>query len=428
MRKSVLTVAVAAMVGIGTVFGGVSVHTEAASLNSLKEEKSKVQSQRSDVKSDINDANAKINDIKSQQASVKDELKRLDLAIDDTKKNINDTTVKIESTKAEVAKLQEETEILKERIEKRNVLLKDRVRSYQETGGMVDYLDVLLGAKSFSDFIDRANAVATIMQADRDILKKHEADKKELEDKENQVKKDLASLETMAAELEKMKQKLNSQRAEKDKLLEALVEQEEHEHAHVMDLQEQEQILAAQEAAIQKAIQLEQEKQAAEAAAAAAAAAAAQSQSGGSAPAVSGGSAPTVASGAWTQPAAGRFTSGFGSRGGGMHYGVDIANSIGTPVVSAADGVVIRSYSSPSYGECIFVAHSVNGQTYTTVYAHLSKREVGNGAVVSKGQRIGLMGNTGDSRGPHLHFELHKGPWTGNKAYAINPRGIVPLP
>ena len=98
---------------------------------------------------------------------------------------------KLEDTKAEIAKLQAETKVIKERIQKRNELLKERARSYQETGGMVSYLDVLMGSKSFSDFIDRANAVATIMQADQDILKQHEADKKELSRKQAKVERSL---------------------------------------------------------------------------------------------------------------------------------------------------------------------------------------------------------------------------------------------
>lgn len=98
-------------------------------------------------------------------------MKRLDFAIEDTTTKIDDKSKKIKDTKAEVTKLQAETKVIKERINKRNVLLKDRARSYQENGGMVNYLDVLMGSTSFSDFIDRANAVATIVQADQDIIK-----------------------------------------------------------------------------------------------------------------------------------------------------------------------------------------------------------------------------------------------------------------
>jgi murein DD-endopeptidase MepM/ murein hydrolase activator NlpD len=112
-----------------------------------------------------------------------------------------------------------------------------------------------------------------------------------------------------------------------------------------------------------------------------------------------------------------------------MHYGVDIANSAaGVPIWAAADGVVIQSYYSSSYGNVVFIAHSVNGQTYTTVSAHMETRYVSSGAVVKKGQTIGIMGNTGDSSGKHLHFELHRGEWNGSKSNAINPVGIVPMP
>ena len=110
-----------------------------------------------------------------------------------------------------------------------------------------------------------------------------------------------------------------------------------------------------------------------------------------------------------------------------MHYGVDIANSSDVPIVAAADGVVVRSYYSTSYGNAVFISHSINGQVYTTVYAHMESRMVSNGQTVSKGQQIGIMGNTGQSFGQHLHFELHKGPWTASKSGAINPVGIVPL-
>jgi len=433
MKKSVITLAVAATVGLGTIFGGNPAKIEAESISKLKGEQNKIQEKRSDLKSDINQANDKISDLQGQQADVKSEMKRIDFAIADTTTKINEKTAKIEEIKAEIAKLQEETKIIKERIEKRNLLLKDRARSYQETGGVVNYLDVLMGSSSFSDFIDRANAVATIMQADQEILKQHEADKKELESKQNQVEKDLSDLQKMLADLEQMNQQLSAQKAEKDKLLGTLIDQESEEQEHMMDMKEQEQLLVAQDAAIQKAIKMEQEAQARAAAEAAAAAAKNNQANGGGNGGIGNGgggastTTPGVSSGYWTQPAVGRFSSGFGGRGGGYHYGVDIANASQVPIVAAADGVVVRSYYSTSYGNCIFIAHSINGQVYTTVYAHMSSRSVDSGAV-KKGQQIGVMGNTGASEGQHLHFELHKGPWEQDKRNAINPVGIVPLP
>jgi murein DD-endopeptidase MepM/ murein hydrolase activator NlpD len=125
------------------------------------------------------------------------------------------------------------------------------------------------------------------------------------------------------------------------------------------------------------------------------------------------------------RPAAGYFSSGFGGRGGGFHYGLDIAARGTVPIVAAADGYVFQSYYSSSYGNVIFIRHNLNGRTYTTVYAHLSKRSVSAGTRVSKGQHIGYMGNTGQSYGQHLHFEIHEGDWNAAKSNAVDPRKYI---
>ena len=151
-------------------------------------------------------------------------------------------------------------------------------------------------------------------------------------------------------------------------------------HEHKMDLQEESQILAAQAAAIQQGNSNEQKRQEEAKKAAEAALQQPLPQRPQIIPPVHGGDttvAVPVSSGAFTQPANGRLTSGFGVRGGRMHYGVDIANRAArVPIVAAADGVVISSYYSGSYGNVVFIAHSINGQTYTTVSAHMETRYV----------------------------------------------------
>ncbi|BCC46491.1 hypothetical protein bcgnr5378_27270 [Bacillus cereus] len=122
------------------------------------------------------------------------------------------------------------------------------------------------------------------------------------------------------------------------------------------------------------------------------------------------------------QPAAGRYTSRFEKRGGKMHHGLDIAASGTVPVVAAAEGVITRSYYSTSYGNVVFISHNINGQTYTTVYAHLKSRSVSAGQKVKQGQQLGIMGNTGQSEGQHLHFEIHKGEWNAQKTNAMDPK------
>ena len=443
MKKSIITLSLAAILGFGSATVGLPLEKASAEnkLNDLNSQKDKINQQRSGVESKITDTDKKINENQGEQQSVQSEIERLDKAISDALAKIEEKNGQIAETKKEIEKLEAEIEVLVERIKKRNELLKDRARNYQETGGMVSYIDVLMGAQSFGDFVERVGAVATIVEADQDILKAHQADKDELEKKQAQVKEELASLEKMRAELEGMKKSLNAQKAEKDKLLKSLKHEEEEMHAHKLELAEENEILAAQEAAIQKAIKLEQERQAeaarqAELAKQKAAQEAAKKSSSSSAGSSSAGSssssspqvsAPSVSSGAWTRPAAGRLSSGFGNRSLGEHFGVDIAAGGTVPIVAAADGVVIRSYYSSSYGNAIFIAHSIGGQTYTTVYAHMRSRSVGSGQTVSKGQQIGIMGNTGQSYGQHLHFELHRGSWNAAKSNAINPVGIVPL-
>lgn len=120
-------------------------------------------------------------------------------------------------------------------------------------------------------------------------------------------------------------------------------------------------------------------------------------------------------------PTQGRVSSNFDVRWGKMHYGLDIAASGTVPIQAAAAGTVVKSYFSQSYGNVVFLSHTIQGKLYTTVYAHMSNRAVNVGDKVSVGQFLGNMGNTGDSYGQHLHFELHNGAWNYEKTNAVDP-------
>jgi murein DD-endopeptidase MepM/ murein hydrolase activator NlpD len=98
-----------------------------------------------------------------------------------------------------------------------------------------------------------------------------------------------------------------------------------------------------------------------------------------------------------------RFTSGFGSRWGRMHAGVDLAAPSGTTIVATADGVVTDAGRESGYGNVVRVRHEFG---FETVYAHLSKIRVKVGQQVSRGVQIGDMGSTGRSTGSHLHYEV----------------------
>ncbi len=105
----------------------------------------------------------------------------------------------------------------------------------------------------------------------------------------------------------------------------------------------------------------------------------------------------------WPVDGGGRITSPFGNRRGGFHYGVDIACSVGTRIFAADDGVVTTSAYHRGYGYYIVIDH---GNGFSTLYAHNSRLLKSVGAKVSKGDVIAYSGNTGNSTGPHLHFEI----------------------
>ena len=126
-----------------------------------------------------------------------------------------------------------------------------------------------------------------------------------------------------------------------------------------------------------------------------------------------------------------KVTSPFGWRTiGGVkewHQGVDLAQSGNVPILASADGVVrdIWGATVSSYGNVIFLQHTINGKRKDTTYAHLKSFNVKKGDKVKQGQIIGYMGNTGRSTGQHLHFEIHDGPWLSGQPNAVDPLKFI---
>ncbi|MBR1549536.1 MAG: peptidoglycan DD-metalloendopeptidase family protein [Bacteroidales bacterium] len=118
----------------------------------------------------------------------------------------------------------------------------------------------------------------------------------------------------------------------------------------------------------------------------------------------------------WPTPWSARPSSHFGPRWRRWHYGLDLALPTGEPIYAAFDGVVRISKDNKSYGKLVIIHHANGLETY---YAHMSKRNVVAGQQVKSGDIIGLCGNTGRSRGSHLHFEIR---YMGN---ALNPENVV---
>lgn len=111
-----------------------------------------------------------------------------------------------------------------------------------------------------------------------------------------------------------------------------------------------------------------------------------------------------------------RYTSGFGRRWGRMHEGVDMAGPVGTPIYATGDGVVIFAGRQSGYGNLIKIQHELGVETR---FGHLSRIGVKKGQRVSQGERIGDMGNTGRSTGPHVHYEVRM------KGRAVDPMSFI---
>lgn len=125
-----------------------------------------------------------------------------------------------------------------------------------------------------------------------------------------------------------------------------------------------------------------------------------------SAPVQGGSGKEAVSKYGYVWPVHGRISSRFGQRGGRLHAGLDIAAPTGTPIIATRGGTVITTGSVDSYGLRVYINH---GGSTVTRYAHMSKITVRRGMRISRGDEIGKVGSTGNSTGPHLHFELRRG-------------------
>lgn len=175
----------------------------------------------------------------SKLAAVEDKIKKMDEAIKDNNTLITKTESEITTTQAEIKKLEEEIAVLNDTIAKRTEILAKRAQSFQESGGKVSYIEVLLGSEDFSDFIDRVFAVSQIASADSDLIKQHELDKATVVEKQAAVDKKLNELTEKREELEGMKAQMLEQKQQNDELKKSLEEAQKGNNAKLNELEAQ---------------------------------------------------------------------------------------------------------------------------------------------------------------------------------------------
>ena len=282
----------------------------------------------------------------------------------------------IAQTQAELADAQQKEEIQYD-------LFCKRVRAMEEEG-TVSYWSVLFKADSFTDLLDRLDAVNEVMDADQAVIDRLEALQDEISQKEAELQESKSGAEAARADLVSKKSALEKQRAEANQLIAQLTANESETEAEIDGMEEEEE-------RIQREIQELSRKLAAQQAAA--------GQSNRSNP---GGYIWPVDSRYITSTMGGRASP--GGIGSTNHKGTDIGRvGYTSPINAAKAGTVIVSQRSTSYGNYVVISH---GSGNTTLYGHMSSRKVEVGQYVNQGDVIGITGSTGNSTGPHLHFEI----------------------
>lgn len=367
-------------------------------------------SEKSELNKKIKETKESLNEVNSQKEESQNKVDDLKSQIAEYEKEINSLKDEIEQKQKEIKEMQEKLDKLeKERQEKQDLLDQRLITMYEN--GETTYLDVLLSSADITDFISKYYMVETVTEADKELIEGLEADKKEIEETKNKLNASLDEVEKKKEEQESIQTKLNKAKNKEEAKVESLTEEshdlEEDIEAYEKKMKELDAKEKAQEEALKHKIE-EAEKNHG-------------SNSGSSGSSSSGGS---VSSKGFIRPVtSGRITAKMYYSSGKYHGAVDFGVSTGTPVYAAADGIVVTSTwgGSDSYGYYIKIKH-YNG--LYTLYAHGSSLVAKVGQEVNQGDLIMYSGNTGNSTGPHLHFEVRKSP--GGYSNRVDPLNYLP--
>jgi peptidoglycan DL-endopeptidase CwlO len=202
-----------------------------------------IDEQRSRIQLEILKRNVELNQVKDEIQQINEQISRVEQAINDNNAIIFETEKKINNSQLEIQKLEAEIDSLNDKVKKRNEILKKRALAFQETGGRVNYLDVLLGSSSFKDFVDRVGAVASFVEADQNLVKQHEADKQEVKEKQTQVQDKLSEFQSMKVEVEGMQMQILEQKQQSEWLRSELKNKEQVNVAQQAGLRQQDSAL-----------------------------------------------------------------------------------------------------------------------------------------------------------------------------------------
>ena len=412
--------------------------------DTLKARQDRLSNELEESKKAQAETDAELEITEAERDAVKTEIHVVDDRLNELSEQIAIQQHEVDTARAELESTRQQLSVQEEYLESQKELVNERLRVLQVHED-TSYLQVIFESRSFGDFVTRAMTARTIAEQDRELIHNYMSEMERLESLESTQRTQLSFIKQKERELVITKQDLDRTAEKKRDLLVELNEQVEQLELEKMTRSEEQAVMAEQNRIISEQLEAiataereaaeaaERAKREAEARAAeerAQAEAEARESEVEEAPEVT---APTETptnvstSTGFVRPVSGYVSSPFGPRDNPLtgvpeiHKGIDLVNASGTPIVSSAPGVVIKAAPATGYGNVVFVSHVINGEIWTTVYAHLNAITVGAGQQVAAGQTVGTLGNTGWSTGPHLHFELHRGKWAPGQPNPIDP-------
>ena len=317
-----------------------------------------------------------LNDLEKEKAAAEQE--KADLS-----KQLETVVAEMETMKGEIEKKEAEITVKEEELIQAQIDENDQYESmkkrikYMYENGSSQFIEVLCEAKDITDFLNKAEYISNISDYDRDMLKQFQDIVAEVEVQEKQLQAEYDEMEQMQNDL-----------IEKQSSIESLIDAKDTEIGEMSD----------QLAELKEAVATAERKQ----------------QERASSYSNSAGASVVTGNGTFTHPCPGytRISSYFGWREQPLpgastnHKGMDFAAPTGTPIYAAAGGTVTSAGYSGNAGNLIIINHGNGLQTY---YMHCHQIYVRAGQKVSKGQNIAIVGTTGNSTGPHLHFQVMSG-------------------
>jgi len=389
-----------------------------------------------------------ISDLEQQLQQLEQENQKYQKILDDTKSDIAEKEEYKSALVSKVQVLDEKIAVTREKISSLNDDIKEKQDAYDKglsevedqfdalanrlrilymSGNATD-LEIIFGAKDFSDLIDKMELVKSLANSDKELISEIQTKLDELSTKKESLEADKKDLETQQASLKSDQDEFNKLISDNDEILKNLyASNSEAQHSLESAALQSDEIeakiseyYAAQKAAAEQAAKASQSSSSSGSSSSSSSSSSSGSSSSGSSS--SGSSSVIVPSGsgfAWPTPGfVSRSSEWFEDREVYNHGGIDIAGAgiMGTPVVAAADGTVVATNSSCThnwgksyscgcgggYGNYVMISHAGGKMT---VYGHLTSLTVSSGQSVSRGQVIGYVGSTGNSTGPHLHYE-----------------------